>query len=99
MTNLKISQDNKDVIFTAKIIPGSSKTSLAGILGGMLKIKIAAPAEKGKANKAVIDFLSEKIGVKKNNIAIISGQSSPVKQIRISGISANELLSKLDLNE
>ena len=99
MTNLKISQDNKDIIFTAKIIPGSSKTSLAGILGGMLKIKIAAPAEKGKANKAVIDFLSEKIGVKKNNIAIISGQSSPVKQIRISGISANELLSKLDLNE
>ena len=99
MTNLKISQDNEDIIFTAKIIPASSKTSLAGILGGMLKIKIAAPAEKGKANKAVIDFLSEKIGVKKNNIAIISGQSSPVKQIRISGISANELLSKLDLNE
>ncbi len=99
MTNLKISQDNEDVIFTAKIIPASSKTSLAGILGGMLKIKTAAPAEKGKANKAVIDFLSEKIGVKKNNIAIISGQSSPVKQIRISGISTDELLSKLDLNE
>lgn len=99
MTNLKISQDNKDVIFTAKIIPGSSKTTLAGILGGMLKIKIAAPAEKGKANKAVIDFLSEKIGVKKNNIAIISGLSSPVKQIRISGVSADELSSKLDLNE
>lgn len=99
MTNLKISQDNKDVIFTAKIIPGSSKTTLAGILGEMLKIKIAAPAEKGKANKAVIDFLSEKIGVKKNNIAIISGLSSPVKQIRISGVSADELSSKLDLNE
>ena len=99
MTNLKISQDNKEIIFTAKIIPASSKTTLAGVLGGMLKIKIAAPAEKGKANKAVIDFLSEKTGVKKNNIAIISGQSSPVKQIRISGISANELLSKLDLNE
>jgi len=99
MTNLKISQDKEDVIFTAKIIPASSKTAIAGILSGMIKIKTAAPAEKGKANKAVIDFLSEKTGVKRNNIAIISGQSSPVKQIRISGTSTAELLSRLDLNE
>ena len=31
----------------------------------MLKVKVAAPPEKGKANLALIDFLAQVLGVKK----------------------------------
>ena len=64
MSNLNIEQRDGGVIFKVKVVPGSSRTVIAGVLGGMLKVKIAAPPEKGKANKALIDFLAGKLGLK-----------------------------------
>jgi uncharacterized protein (TIGR00251 family) len=81
-------------------VPGSSKTCIAGNLGGMLKIKIAAPAEKGKANKSLIDFLAvrlRRIGVRKNDVRILSGQTNPVKRVQISGVTAEQLISRLKI--
>ncbi len=99
MTKLKFQEDGTNAVFTAKIVPASSKTAIAGVLDGMLKIKVAAPAEKGKANKSIIEFLSKELSVRKNRIEIIAGQTNPVKQIRISDISVDEILSRLNLNQ
>ena len=42
-----------------KVIPKSSRTELAGILDdGTWKIKVAAVPEKGKANRAVCEFIA-----------------------------------------
>ena len=72
-----------DARFTVKVVPGSSQTTYCGIHDGMVKIRIAAPPEKGKANKALIDYLAALLSVKKNTVHIVSGQSNPVKQIVI----------------
>lgn len=85
----KIQQLQGGVVFTVKVVPGSSKTAVSGVYGGMLKVKVAAPPEKGKANQALIAYLSGKLGVKKNDIIIESGQTSPVKQIRVCDSSAD----------
>jgi hypothetical protein len=85
------------VVFTAKVVPGSSKTSLCGLLDGMLKIKVAAAPEKGKANKCLIELLAAAIGVKKNAVSIVSGQSHSVKHIQVLGVSKETLLKKLGL--
>jgi uncharacterized protein len=67
-----------------KVIPKSSKTELAGILpDGTWKIKIAAVPEKGKANRELIEFLAEKLRVAKSRIHIVSGETSPLKRIRV----------------
>lgn len=93
--DLKIQEIDGGIAFTAKVAAGSSRTCIAGLLGGMLKIKLAAPAEKGKANKALVDLLSEAAGVRKNDVKIISGQTNPVKRIQISGVTAEQLISRL----
>ncbi|MBN2020211.1 MAG: DUF167 domain-containing protein [Sedimentisphaerales bacterium] len=93
---LKIQQANNATVFTVKVVPRSSKTAIAGVLGEMLKIKLSAAPEKGKANEALIVFLAETLGVKKNAITITAGQTSPVKTIRITGISAEMVLQKLN---
>jgi hypothetical protein len=96
MADLKIQVNDDSVVFTAKVVPGSSgKTCISGLLGGMLKVRVAAPPEKGKANKCLLNFLAKQLAVKKNDVSIISGQTGPVKNIRISGISADILLKKL----
>ncbi|GAI87664.1 unnamed protein product [marine sediment metagenome] len=88
------------VVFTAKIVPGSnSPTRICGLLDGMLKVKVSAAPEKGKANQCLIKFLAKKLDVKKNAVNIIRGQTSPVKGVRVSGISVDTLLEKLGLNK
>ena len=92
MSKLITRQIADGVSFRVKVVPGSSRTAIAGTLGGMLKVKIAAAAEKGKANAALIEFLAEKLAVKKNSIMIVSGQSNPVKEIVIDGIPAEQVI-------
>ena len=96
MSDLKIEEKNGCVVFGVKVVPGSSRTAIAGLLGAMLKVKIAAAPEKGKANKCLIEFLAKQLGVKKNQISIISGQTNPVKTISVAGISVETLFEKLN---
>jgi uncharacterized protein (TIGR00251 family) len=98
MANLAIQKVDEGIIFTVKIVPGgSSPTRICGLLGEMLKIKVAAPPEKGKANRCLIDFLADQLGVKKNAVSIISGKTSPIKSVQILGMSTETLLQKLNL--
>ncbi|MHC4475486.1 MAG: DUF167 domain-containing protein [Planctomycetota bacterium] len=99
MADLELREVEGAVLFKAKIVPGSSKTAMCGLIGGMLKVKVSAPPQKGKANQCLCEFLAKQLGVKKNAVTIVSGQSRPVKSIQVSGISAKSLLGRLNLNE
>ena len=100
MGNLKIEEHNDCAVFTTKIVPGSSgPTRICGLLDEMLKIKVSAAPEKGKANQCLIKFLAKQLGVKKNALSIISGTTSPIKHVQVSGMTADTLLKKLNLNK
>lgn len=93
--NLKVIQTSNGIIFQVKVVPGSSKTCFEGIYADALKIKLSAAPEKGKANEALIDFLAEKLGIKKKFIKVVSGQTSKTKKIAAEQITAQEFLEKL----
>ena len=52
----------------------------------MVKIRLAAAPEKGKANAALVAFLAETLSVKKNTISIVSGHTAPIKHINVEGV-------------
>lgn len=99
MSELKIQECDKGLIFTVKIIPASSRTTVSGLLDGMLKIKLSSPPQKGKANKSLIELLASQLSIKNKNIKILSGLANEIKNIHILGISADTLKYKLGLNE
>ena len=99
MTKPTIQESSGGVIFTAKVVPGSSRTIVAGVLEDMVKVRVAAAPEKGKANQCLVTFLANQLGVRKGDVEIVAGQTRPVKQVWVAGISAAELLEKLGLNE
>ena len=100
MADLTIQEVDGGVVFVAKIVPGSSgPTRICGLLDEMLKIKVSAAPEKGKANQCLIKFLAKELGVKKNTVSIISGNSSPVKHVQVLGVSGPALLEKLNLQK
>ena len=100
MANLTIQELDESTVFTAKIVPGSNgPTRICGLLDGMLKIKVSAPPEKGKANQCLVRFLAQTLDVKKNAVSIVAGERSPVKRVQVLGISAETLRKKLKLDE
>ena len=99
MNKLTVEEIDNSVVFKVKVVPGSSRTAVCGLHGEMVKIKVSAAPEKGKANKCLLDFLSKQLGVKKNEVSIISGKTSAVKDVQVMGISAEQLSRKLNLNK
>ena len=97
MSDLIIQEVNSSVVFKVKAVPGSSRTAVGGLLDGMLKVKIAAPPEKGKANQCLIEFLAKELGVRKNAVSIVTGQTNSIKQVQVIGMSGQTLLKKLGL--
>jgi len=83
----------------AKVVPGSSKTAVCGLLDGMIKFKVSAPPQKGKANQALVEFLAKQLDVKRNAVSIVSGRTVPVENVRVLGLSYETLLAKLNLNK
>ncbi len=99
MSNLAVEEIDGGIVFTVKVVPGSSRTTVCGLLDDMVKIKVSAAPEKGKANNCLLDFLSKQLGVKKNAVSIISGKTSAIKSVQVLGISVEQLLNKLNLSK
>jgi uncharacterized protein (TIGR00251 family) len=78
-----------------QISPGASKNEVTGMANDVLRIKIAAPPVKGKANKELIDYLSHRLNVGKDSLDILKGHTSKNKLISIEGLSKVSVLEKL----
>ena len=78
-----------------KVTPNAGRNEIAGYKDNTLLVKINAPPDKGKANKELVDFLSEKLGVKKSAILIIRGETSRSKVIEVEGMNTEEIVKRL----
>lgn len=74
-----------------KVVPGASRSAISGWLGDALKIRVSAPPEKGKANRAVVEILAKKLGLPANRIEIVSGLANSRKTLEISGLNPDQL--------
>lgn len=75
-----------DLVVRIKVIPKSPKNEIVGAMAdGTLKVRIAAVAEKGKANAELIGFLAKHYGVTRADVEIMTGETSQLKQVRIRG--------------
>ncbi len=75
--------------------PNSSLNSIDGLYQDRIKIRISKPPEKGKANRELIRFISEKTGVPEKDIKITSGIRSNFKEIKIIKSFSESLTAKL----
>jgi uncharacterized protein (TIGR00251 family) len=82
-------------LLQVKVHPGASRNELTGLEGDVLQLKIAAPPEKGKANREMVDFISRLLDIKKSSITIAKGESSHNKFIAIEGLTPDETIKRL----
>jgi uncharacterized protein len=83
------------VRLSIKVVAGASRDGVAGWLGDTLRVRVAAPAERGKANAAVEALLNETLGLSRGGATIVAGSTSPRKVVEIVGLSESEVRRRL----
>ena len=84
-----------DLQVTVHVQPGAKTTSCAGVHGDALKVRLHAPPVDGKANQALITWLSKTLGCPQSTIELIRGQTSRRKTLNISTNQADALSRQL----
>ena len=84
-----------DLHLTVHVQPGAKTTACAGVHGDALKIRLHAPPVDGKANQALIAWLSKTLGCPQSTIELIRGQTSRRKTLNISTNQADALSRQL----
>ena len=82
--------------FMLRVKPNAKQNQLLGFKEGVLHIRIAAPPVEGKANDALIKFLSERLGVSKSRVSIEKGLTGRTKTIVIHGLSQSQAEKQLE---
>lgn len=81
-----------------KVVPGSSRDRIAGLLGDRLKVAVSAPPEGGKANKAVCKLLASALGVPTRDVSVTAGHTQPQKTTTILGVTVDQAVAALTSN-
>ncbi len=78
-----------------RVYPAAARNEVVGFSDGVLRVRVSAPPVKGKANRELVAFLGQLLGVNSDSITIIKGQTSRNKIIAIYNLSKEAALKLL----
>ncbi len=82
--------------FYLKVKPNAPRSALVRAADGSLLLRIAAPANEGKANAAIEAFLAKEVfRVPKSAVEIVGGHTAPLKKIEVSGLTETDVQERL----
>jgi len=82
-----------DVRFAVRLTPRAEGDRVDGVLDGVLRARVGAPAVEGAANSALIRMIADDLGVAKRDVRIVAGATSRQKLIVVDGIDAEAVLT------
>jgi len=83
---------------SVRVQPRAFRNEVAGLVGDQLKIKLTAPPVEGAANDACLAFLAKLLDLSPSRLAIIQGDRSRNKVVRITGLTQTEVTARLAKN-
>lgn len=83
------------VVVSLRIVPRASKDEVRGVLGDALKIRLQAPPVEGKANEALVRFLSKTLGVPARDVCLLSGATGRAKRVLLRGLRTETARTRL----
>ena len=87
--------DHGDVVFWVFVQPGATRAGVVGVHIDAVRIKVTAPADRGKANDAVCALLATTLGVPRSAVRIELGQTSRRKRVRVVGATGEAVRTRL----
>ncbi len=90
-----VSQKGVSIVLSCRVQPNSSREGIGEITNNALIIRLNSPAVEGKANDALIRFLSKRLGIAKSRISIIQGERNRNKLVSLDGVNLEEIERRL----
>ena len=88
--------EDGNLTISLRVLPGAGRTEPAGRHGdSALRLRLAAPALEGRANKACVKFLAKALGVPAGAVSILRGETSRNKVVQIRAVAEDRLQSLL----
>ena len=76
--------------------PGARRNEIRGEQNGMLRVSVTQAPEKGKANKAIAALLAKGLALRKSQLALIAGETSPQKRFLVRDVAPEELARRIE---
>ncbi|HEV2948231.1 MAG TPA: DUF167 family protein [Gemmataceae bacterium] len=92
---IQVSEHPEGCVLSVKAHPGARRNGIQGEVGGCLKVAVTAPADRGKANQALLDLLRDALGLRSSEIQLIGGFTQRQKKVLIRNCSKAQLETKL----
>lgn len=89
--SITITSHPDGALLAVRAQPGARKTGVVGEHGGALKVAVTAPPEDGRANAALVEVLSDWLGVRRSAVELLSGHTSRDKRFLVRGVTPDEL--------
>ncbi len=80
------------------VTPGASKSEVAGTQEGQLRVRVAAPAREGKANRELLAFLARSLQLAPSQLSLLRGEGSRHKVVVVNGLVQEEVLRRLGVD-
>ncbi len=82
-----------DVRFAVRLTPRAAADHVDGVVDGVLRARVGAPAVEGAANAALIRMIATELAVAKRDVRIVAGATSRQKLIVVDGVDAEAILA------
>ena len=84
------------VVIAVHAQPGAGKTEVVGRHGDALKVRVAVPPERGRANDAITTLLAETLGVPAKAVTLTSGATARAKRFTVADMELDDVLEALE---
>jgi hypothetical protein len=78
------------------VIPRAGRTAVAGVRGGALLVRLAAPPVEGAANDALVAFLADRLEVPRRQVSLVAGTRTRDKRVHVAGLSTAAAAERLE---
>ena len=83
-----------DVRFAVRLTPRSSDNRVDGVLDGVLRLRVTAPAADGAANSALVALLADELGVARRDVRIVAGATGRQKLVVVDGVDPEAIVAR-----
>jgi uncharacterized protein YggU (UPF0235/DUF167 family) len=83
-----------DVRFAVRLTPRSAIDRVDGVVDGVLRARVGAPAVEGAANNALIRLIADELGIATRDVRIVAGASSRQKLLVVDGIDTESIVAR-----
>jgi uncharacterized protein (TIGR00251 family) len=94
---LRVRETAQGLEVALHVVPRAKEHEISGVHNGALKVKVKAPPVDDAANRALIGFFSDLLGIPKSRLHILSGSKSRNKLLQIQNLPLRDFLERIPL--